>query len=121
MSTDVALAREQAALVAALVGSADAPAGFALERTQAVSTILLGKRRKAVAHALPGLAHALGASFREHFATFARSQSVRNGSAALDDALAFSAWLERRGLLPREFRLRLRLRVRRAMLRLRRW
>lgn len=118
MSNDITLAREQAALVAALVGAGDTPAGFALDRTQAVSAILLAKRRKAVAHAMPGLAHALGVSFDEHFAAFARGRSVPERSSALDDALAFSAWLHRRAVPTHGFRVPLWLRIRGAMLRL---
>lgn len=79
---------------------------------------LLAKRRTAVARTMPRLARALDGQFRVYFDEYAESRGLSSRDAPLDDALAFSLWLERRALLPAHIRIPLRWRLRRALLRL---
>jgi hypothetical protein len=85
------LAARQASLVAALVAGAGGPTGMDGERVRIQAVALLRKRGRGVAHAEPGLAAALGASFGPAFAEYATGRPQEGGYA--DDAVAFGRYL----------------------------
>jgi hypothetical protein len=114
--SDSSLAGEQAALVAALVRGETAREGFDETRLRALSEMLRGKRRKAVARSCPELPRALGEGFASTFDEYGRVTHSPTGAGAIDDASRFLGWLSHRGLLPRELRfLALTLRLRRLL------
>ncbi|MDB5295119.1 MAG: hypothetical protein JWO31_1102 [Phycisphaerales bacterium] len=93
------LALEQAALVAALAGSAPPPAGFDSARTEAAAAGLRHKRRESAARAWPGLSEALGGRYAAAFDAYAADVPLPPGGSAAD-ARAFATWIDRRGELP---------------------
>lgn len=116
MRSDASLAGEQAALVAALARGDTAREGFDETRLRALSEMIRGKRRKAVARSCPALPRALGDGFASTFDEYARVMHLPTGAGAIDDAGRFLGWLSHRGLLPRDLRfLALRLRLRRLL------
>ena len=99
------LAAMQAHLVRALVEGAAAPADFDCERLAAAAESLRSKRARAVAHAWPQLARAMGDAFVVRFADYARAHPLSHDSDAFVDGRAFVDWLERAGLMTDEGRL----------------
>lgn len=91
MSARDELAARQAALVAALVGGAEVPAGLDADRVRIQAAALLRKRGRHAALAAPELAAALGADFASAFAAYAEDRPARGGSAY--DALDFARHL----------------------------
>ena len=116
MRVETSLASDQAALVAALVRGDDAGQGFDDTRLRAMSELLRGKRRNAVARSCPAVPRALGDQFTSRFDEFARTVPLPTGGDALSDAGRFLGWLRRRAPLPRELCVLCRsLRLRRAV------
>lgn len=97
------LAEAQTKLVRALVGYADAPTEFDAARLRVTADTLLMKRARAVAHAWPRLARALGPMFDARFAAYARLSATPE-SGPLVDGRAFARMLERAGELTDEAR-----------------
>lgn len=93
------LARDQAALLAALVAGGPPPRGFDRARLDAQRRILLAKRAATVAGVAPGLPAALGEEFRGLFLAYARARPLTGGYH--DDATAFADHLLAAGL-PRD-------------------
>lgn len=93
------LAAEQARLVAALTGGADAPAGFDADRVRAAADSLAAKRRRTVAKGWPALAGALGKQFAPLFDAYAAESPLPAGGPGADGR-AFARWLDRAGRLP---------------------
>ena len=81
------LAERQAAVVAALVGGADVPAGFAVDRVRAASAALLRKRAGEVSAAWPLLAASYGTAWTSTFAAWAAG---RPPAGALRDGWDFA-------------------------------
>lgn len=71
------LARQQAALVAALVAGAPLPAGFDPDRVRAAGDALLRKRAGEVARTWPALRASYGPQWIEAFAAYARTRPTR--------------------------------------------
>lgn len=94
------LARQQAALVAALAARAVAPDGFDPSRLAAATDALARKRMAAVARAWPCLAHALDDRFAASFAAFAAGTPLPVQGGPLADGRAFARWLKARRELP---------------------
>jgi hypothetical protein len=99
------LAARQAALVSALAGQTECPAGLAADRLQATAASLAQKRRESVARAWPGVAAALGVRFRERFEAFARTAPLPRSGGPLLDGRAFLRWLDTIGACPDAVRL----------------
>lgn len=91
MSAREELAARQAALVAALVGGGEVPAGLDAGRVRIQAAALVRKRGRCVALAAPELAEALGTGFAPAFAAYAKGRPVRGGSAR--DAAEFARHL----------------------------
>lgn len=86
------LAQAQAALLAALVAGAPAPAGFDEERLAVQRRALIGKRADIVAKVAPELPEMLGEkTFRSAFAGYARGRPMTGGYRR--DALDFARHL----------------------------
>ena len=99
------LAAQQAALVSALMGEGELPAGFDAKRLGAAVASLARKRRRAAARAWPAAAQALGDRFDERFAAYAASAPPPREGGPLADGRAFARWLAARGELPEAGRL----------------
>ena len=87
------LADQQAALVAALAGTAPAPAGFDADRIRAATDTLAFKRARAVARAWPSVHTMLGADFRERFAAYAATTPLPAQGGPLADGRRFVRFL----------------------------
>lgn len=96
------LAASQLELVCALTGRRDAIDEFDRSRIEAAAEALFHKRARSVAHAWPRLTRALGDSFHELFASFARVTPIPNCGGALVDGRQFARELKRAGKLPDE-------------------
>lgn len=83
------LAEQQAALIAALMTQAPAPAGFDVERLRAAADALAFKRARAVLHAWPGLHRSLGETYRVAFAAYAEAHPIPALGGPLADGRAF--------------------------------
>jgi hypothetical protein len=92
------LARQQAALVAALTTGAAPPADFDEPRVRLAARTLHRKRARAVAKTWPALAAALGRSFNEHFRAYADAHPLADPDPAADGA-AFARHAGTLGLL----------------------
>lgn len=92
------LATRQAALVAALLDGAPAPAGFDAARLAATRRALLRKRAAAAATAWPRLAASLGPDWLRVFAEHAAGKA---GEGGLRDGWDLARALQRRGTLGR--------------------
>ncbi|MEV6670424.1 hypothetical protein [Streptomyces sp. NPDC051162] len=90
------LARDQAALLAALVAGGPPPRGFDRAQLDVQRRILLAKRADTVARAAPGLPAALGEEFRGLFLAYARTRPLTGGYHR--DAAAFADHLLAAGL-----------------------
>lgn len=104
MSDDAAreaLARAQAALVAALVAGQEAPRGFDRERLRIQESSLISKRRRTVARLRPDLAALLGDGFAGEFDAYARGRPKPQGGSHAD-ARDFADRLRAAGRLPEE-------------------
>jgi hypothetical protein len=113
------LASGQEALLRALVGAEEPPAGFDAGRVRLAADSLVSKRTRAAARTWPALAGALGPSFGTRFAAHAARTPLPRRGGALADGLAFARALPReetRGLddAARLERLGVALRYRRA-------
>jgi len=97
------LAEAQTELVRALVCHEAAPTEFDEARIRVTADTLLMKRARAVAHAWPRLARALGLMFDDRFAAYARLTATPE-SGPLVDGRAFARTLERAGELTDEAR-----------------
>jgi hypothetical protein len=97
------LAEAQTELVRALVCHADAPVEFDPSRIRVTADTLLMKRARAVAHAWPRLARALGPMFDDRFAAYARLTAAP-ASGPLVDGRAFARTLDGCGELTDEAR-----------------
>src|SRR5262249_47239747 len=86
--------QQQAALVDALLGKGPLP-GFDESRLRAAAESLARKRRRAVAHAWPGLVSALS----EHFTAYASATPLPANGGPLADGRALAPWLAKRGAL----------------------
>ena len=104
MPADTRLADEQAALVAALGDCQPSLPGFDATRLHAMSVLLRGKRRRAVARRYPTIVRALGERFAASFDEYAVAAALRSSHGPIDDAARFLEWLRARGQLPRELR-----------------
>jgi hypothetical protein len=82
----------QRSLVAALIDSAEPPAGIDPARIQAQARALVAKRARVVARAEPELAVALGEDFLPAFRAYASSQSGEPGHGGAE-ARAFARYL----------------------------
>jgi hypothetical protein len=91
------LAAQQAALTAALVAGAPAPAGMDARLFGAAKSALLNKRAGEVAHTWPKLAAALGTQWRPQFRAFAAGRPPRG---SLCDGFDFARHLAVTGALP---------------------
>jgi hypothetical protein len=91
------LAAQQAALTAALVAGAPAPAGFDERMFDAARSALLNKRAGEVAHHWPRLAAGLGEQWRPQFRTWAAGHPPRG---SLSDGFDFARHLAVTGTLP---------------------
>jgi hypothetical protein len=83
-----ALAREQQALVRALVAGGPTPPGFDASALADTAHALLHKRAAEVAHRFPRLAHACGPDFTSRYLAWARARPKTTTAA---DAAAFAA------------------------------
>ncbi|MCF2526253.1 hypothetical protein LZ495_03325 [Yinghuangia sp. KLBMP8922] len=94
------LARQQTALLAALVAGGTVPAGFDAERIRIQTIALAAKRREGVLRALPELAEGLGERWPGAFMDWActHPKPAEGGSRA--DAAAFTEYLRAQGTLP---------------------
>jgi hypothetical protein len=101
---DARLAAEQGRLISSLVAGDELPRGIDPRGARALSTILMGKRRKAMVNAAPEIPRALGAEFVARFAEFAPAVPLSENESGLGDAIAFLGWLRRNALLPAELR-----------------
>lgn len=99
------LAEQQAALVAALAGIGDVPAGFDATRVKAAASALAFKRARAVAHAWPSLRAMLGDDFRACFAAYAATAPIPQQGGPLADGRRFARYLATRMPLTDEARL----------------
>lgn len=84
------IAAAQLELVRALVSNDAAPAEFDRLRIQATAEALLLKRAHSVARTWPALARALGPTFDERFAQYARSEPISDERGPLADGRAFA-------------------------------
>jgi hypothetical protein len=100
-----AMARAQAAFVAALTGGAGLageavlPDGFDAGRLAAAARSLAHKRRRSAERAWPALAAAVGPPFAAAFDAYAAEVPLPSAGPTAD-ARAFAAWLLGRGELP---------------------
>lgn len=104
MADDRDLGEAQAALVTALTAGGPPPGRIDASRLEALSVVLRGKRRKAVATSCPGIRRALGAEFAGRFDAYARATPLAERAEPGDDARGFLRWLQDGGHLPRELR-----------------
>jgi hypothetical protein len=87
------LARQQQALLRALVAGGPAPAGFSGAQVARAARALANKRRREAARAWPALARALGARFNERFAAFAAAVPPPAEGGPLVDGRGFARTL----------------------------
>jgi hypothetical protein len=87
------LAGQQAALIAALTGGGEVPAGFDSSRLQAAGVALAQKRVRSAAHAWPTLFQALGDSARSLFERYAELMPLPREGGPLADGRFFVQWL----------------------------
>lgn len=99
------LAASQLELIRALRGRTDAPDRFDSSRIRAAADALFHKRARSVAHAWPRLTRALGDSFYEMFARYARVTPIPSFGGALIDGRLFVRELKRAGNLSDEGKL----------------
>jgi hypothetical protein len=99
------LAKEQAALAAALTARGEPPAGFDEGRLRASVDALARKRARAVARAWTEMAQSLGARFFTLFGEYAGESPMPRQGGALADGRRFARWLATRGELPDSGRL----------------
>jgi hypothetical protein len=99
------LAASQLELIRALAGQRDAPDKFDNSRVRAAADAMFHKRARSVAHAWPRLTRALGDSFYEMFAGYARVTPIPSFGGALIDGRLFVRELTSAGKLPDEGRL----------------
>ena len=111
---DQPLAKAQADLVASLTSRQTAPRDFDASRLTATATILVDKRRRAIAKRFPILPRLLGESFASRFDDYVRSAPTAGSTE--EDASQFMTALAKSGVMPRGLRsLRMRLRLRLLM------
>jgi ribosomal protein L34E len=94
------MAEAQASLVRALARGAPVPAGFDTERVREAAVALVSKRRRWVERAWPGLAAALGESFRSRFESWARQNPMGLEANPLADGRRFAEALLAAGEFP---------------------
>jgi hypothetical protein len=87
------LGEQQTALVRALVGGGEPPAGFDAERLRLAASSLINKRIREVSRAWPALARALGKGFAARFRAFALTHPPPQAGGPLMDGLAFATRL----------------------------
>lgn len=87
------LAARQAALVQALTGGSELPAGFDAARVARAARSLVNKRRAEVARIWPALAAALGNPYAERFQAFAATTPPPDRGGPLADGWAFATTL----------------------------
>ncbi|GAA4420905.1 hypothetical protein ACFQV2_10425 [Actinokineospora soli] len=92
MSARDDLARDQAALLAALLADGTPPPGFDERMLAVEARALLNKRRRVNALLDPDTAAELGERYRELFDTWAASNPRKAGTRARADAAAFREW-----------------------------
>lgn len=92
------VAAVQRALVAALIGDGEAPAGFDAAGVARAARSLRAKRRAAVAKTWPAVASELGATFKAAFEEFAACRPVGD-DGPVQDGRRFAEHLLRRGAL----------------------
>jgi len=90
------LAERQAALVAALAGAGDVPAGFDAARVRAAASALAFKRARAVSQAWPGTRAMLGDDYRKRFAEYASIAPIPQHGGPRADGRAFVRYLGER-------------------------
>ena len=101
------LAAAQAALLAALVDGAPAPAGIDTSRLAIEARSLRAKRRRVLTRLLPAEVHdALGPALPDRLDAWLLAHPRRTGTSMRDDAAAFTATLRADGTLPRSPRRR---------------
>ncbi len=100
------LAEEQARLVAALTGVADAPAGFDGDAVGLAARSLINKRCAAVGKTWPAMAEALGEQFKRLFEMYARLHAAPE-KGAVEDGWRFAEHLLAARQLPDEGRVQL--------------
>ena len=101
----MALAEQQAELVAALTGRGALPAGFDRTRIDAAADALAFKRMRAVAQAWPGVRASLGETFRDLFSAYAAGCLLPAQGGPLADGRAFVRYLASKGPLADTVRL----------------
>jgi hypothetical protein len=94
------LAVEQAGLMRALAGQADAPAGFDAARVRVAADSLLSKRMQSVARTWPVLAESLGDRYAEHFRAYGTRHALPSEGGPLADGYAFARHLQSERLFP---------------------
>lgn len=87
------LARQQAALLRALVTDEPGPDGFAPDRLAAQAEVLLAKRQRIITKLRPDLAAELGVRFGVLFRTYASANPRLTETRAREDAANFCQWL----------------------------
>ncbi|MCE5290737.1 MAG: hypothetical protein LLG14_16060 [Nocardiaceae bacterium] len=90
------LAKQQEALVAALVAGGPPPAGFDVPALEATVEALLNKRAGEVAHRAPDLKYELGADFAPRFREWASSRPKTTTAA---DTVSFRDHLISEGII----------------------
>ncbi|WP_257463344.1 hypothetical protein [Archangium lipolyticum] len=95
-----ALARAQAALLAALTGHEELPPGFDPERVRAATEALAHKREHSVVATWPELARALGAEFHPLFDRYAAEEPLPHEGGPMADGWRFARWLETQARFP---------------------
>lgn len=94
------LAQQQAALVMALMGCGEPPAGFNSANLRAAAAALARKRARSTMRAWPGLTLALGNRFGALFSAYAKATLLPREGGPMADGRAFARWLSARGELP---------------------
>jgi hypothetical protein len=97
------LARQQAALVAALHQTAPPPDGFTPAHVQTAAESLARKRSRSVQKSWPATAAALGETFDSHFSSYC-AHHPSPPESPYEDGVQFTQWLQERRLLPPEAR-----------------
>lgn len=90
------LADRQAALVAALAGAGEVPAGFDEARVRAAAAALAFKRARAAAQAWPDVHAMLKDDYRKRFAEYAAVTPIPRHGGPLADGRAFVRYLATR-------------------------
>src|SRR5262249_43998696 len=101
----MALADQQAALLAALASAGPVPDGFDALRVRAAADALAFKRARAVASAWPSLRAMLGDDFRATFAAYGAAAALPAHGGAIADGRRFARFIAQQMRLSDDARL----------------